>query len=126
MKQSLTLLGLLLVWVACRDANSPVDVQSDGGGSDASAEPVGDGGLMLPDDSVEARCGNACAQLARLGCPEAQPNPGGDSCVTICIKVEVSKKMTMKPDCIAKAQSVKELSTCGTVRCVTLKPSGAE
>lgn len=96
-------------FAGCRQAECPQrpPTTDDGGAPDAPAEP----------DGVERACGNACAQLAQLGCPEANPNPGGEGCYTVCAKAEASRKFTLKPGCLSAAKTIAAVRACGTVRC---------
>lgn len=109
--------GVIMVgfvtFAGCRQAECPQrpPAVDDGGAPDAPpVEPEG----------LERACGNACAQLAQLGCPEANPNPGGESCYTICAKAETSRKFTLKPACLAAAKTVPAVRACGTVRCASV------
>jgi len=61
-------------------------------------------------------CGSACAALARLRCPESMPNASGESCVTICNRVQGSGIADLRPLCVAKAGDVAAARACG-VRC---------
>lgn len=83
--------------------------------------PADDGGVDAPEpEGVERACGNACAQLAQLGCPEANPNPGGEGCYAVCAKAEATKKFTLKPACLTAAKTIAAVRACGTVRCASV------
>lgn len=91
---------------------------------DASDASVVDPGLVPdPDDPGEAAdasspaCVHACSQLKKLGCPEAAKPDGGKTCYKVCADAEASGKFSLKPMCVAGAQSIEQLRTCGTVRC---------
>lgn len=62
-------------------------------------------------------CVSACKRLKQLGCPEAEPIDGGDSCYMICKNAETSGHFSLNPRCVAAASSVPVLWKCGTVRC---------
>jgi hypothetical protein len=83
--------------------------------SDASVAAIADSGEDM--DGASATCSNACANLKKLGCPEANTLPGGDTCVVLCQKTQASGKFDMKPSCVSKAKDVAGLKACGTVRC---------
>lgn len=60
-------------------------------------------------------CAAACANLERLGCPEARPTKGGLACVTICERA--SQIQDMRLACVVAASSFTALRACETVRC---------
>lgn len=92
---------------------------------------VGDGGSYPPGpmDPVDAEdpppesanypvCARACANLKRLGCPEAERPDGGRTCYAVCADAEKSGKFPLKPICIATAKDVVDVKSCKTVRCL--------
>ena len=89
---------------------SPVVPQVDADGGD-------DAGMDAPDEASLV-CAKACAALKKIGCPEAETTPKGDSCVVVCNHTQASKKFDMKPACLAKAETVGDVQFCGTVRCL--------
>jgi len=102
------LCGLVLVgFFACREPNCPDSVVIIQPSTDAAT----DGEVKVP------ACGEACVQLAKLGCPEATPKQGEESCYVVCARAEETKRFSLKPACIAKAATVDEARACGTVRC---------
>lgn len=110
------LCGLILVgFFACREPNCPdavVVIQP------ADAGLPGDAGEEQLDGTKKiSPCGDACVQLAKLGCPESTPKPGEESCYVVCARAEETKRFSLKPTCIAKAATVAEVRACGTVRC---------
>lgn len=62
-----------------------------------------------------ATCAAACANLERLGCPEARRSANGLTCVTICERA--SELQDMRLSCVAGAPSFTALLACETVRC---------
>jgi len=57
-------------------------------------------------------CAAACANIAKLGCPE-----GNTSCVSACAHTQDSGVTDLKPACLAAAKTVADLQKCGTVKC---------
>lgn len=107
------LCGLILVgFFACREPNCPDSIvviqPPDAGLADAEE---------LDGTKKPSACGDACVQLAKLGCPESTPKPGEESCFIVCTRAEETKRFSLKPACIAKAATVAEVRACGTVRC---------
>jgi hypothetical protein len=68
-------------------------------------------------DSAGTQCARACANLKKLGCPEADMVTNGDSCVDLCQKAQNTGKFDMKPACVLDAGTKDALLKCGTVRC---------
>ena len=65
-----------------------------------------------PVDAAPGACVDACARLAELGCPEAEPTPDGGSCVDVCVNVEQSGYVTLDPACIARATNCDAVNAC--------------
>jgi hypothetical protein len=66
------------------------------------------GPVLLPSD---APCESACKILEHYECPEAQPSPGGKSCVQVC---EVASKYGTQAECVVRASdSLDAIRTCG-------------
>jgi len=57
----------------------------------------------------------ACANLAKLGCPE-----GGSSCAATIEHVSSVGVTDLKPACLATATSQEDARACGTVTCEVL------
>jgi hypothetical protein len=57
-------------------------------------------------------CPVACARLAELGCPEADPTPDGASCVDVCQNVEDSGVLRYPTGCVAAATTCAEAQRC--------------
>jgi hypothetical protein len=73
-----------------------------------------------PDAAPEA-CKAACANLARMLCPWAEPTPGQDDivgteddgqCVDVCRAAEESIETTLNPVCVAAADSCESAEAC--------------
>lgn len=65
------------------------------------------------DAAAHTPCYRACKQLAKLGCPEAQPTAAGATCVQVCTNIESSGVITMGPECVATAESCSIAKACG-------------
>jgi hypothetical protein len=65
------------------------------------------------DAATHTPCYQACKQLAKLGCPEAQPTTGGATCTQVCQNVEDSGVVSMNPSCVARAESCSIAKACG-------------
>ena len=71
------------------------------------------GPAPIPDPPPQPdACQAACERLAALGCPEAEPTPEGASCDTVCRNVEESGVTSMRPGCVAEANSCEEADSC--------------
>jgi hypothetical protein len=57
----------------------------------------------------------ACANLAAWGCAEGMD----ETCVSTLQTVQEKRLTDLAPSCLAKAASVAELRSCGTVECLT-------
>jgi hypothetical protein len=111
MKSLLAMNGLMLVaflWRGCGSDFKPAPPEepalppfADGGGFGAG----GTGGQGRA-------CERACKRLEQLGCPEAEPTPGGVSCVTVCENVEDSGVVSLDPECVARVRSCAEIEAC--------------
>lgn len=89
------------VVVVCNDDSGVVEQFSE----DQSAEALG---LSTP-------CAKACANLAKLGCPESAKLPGGKTCVETC--KSIAPISSYDPECVAKATTVATVRKCPSVRC---------
>lgn len=95
----------------------PADaVDASTGLQDAATDALDD-----PDGNVDAAryasCAKACANLGKLGCPEAATVDGGDSCYAVCAHAVTSHKFDFKAACLTAAKSAAEAKACGSVRC---------
>lgn len=70
---------------------------------------------VTPAPVLTPSCTTACANLERLGCPEARPTKGGLACVTICERA--SQIQDMRLGCVSSASNFTALLACETVRC---------
>jgi|GEM_PF-2371693 hypothetical protein len=66
-----------------------------------------------PAPNVQS-CPAACANLNRLGCPEAS---SVDACTTMCTKTQDAGITDLKPAQLAAAQTVADVQAVGTVAC---------
>ncbi len=73
-----------------------------------SKEPPPPQPVAAPQDP----CALACGKLLSTGCPEAQPNPIGQSCVDVCR----NETVLLDAACVAKSSSISEIRACN-VRC---------
>jgi len=64
------------------------------------------------DAGTPADCATACDHLRELGCPEAEPTPGGATCEEVCRNAEASGTFTLNPRCIAELGSCDGLDSC--------------
>lgn len=64
------------------------------------------------DAGSPADCQAACDRLAELGCEEAQPTPGGASCVEVCNNTEQSGAVTLDPACVATIATCAAIDGC--------------
>ena len=68
---------------------------------------------VAPVPVSTAGCAEACANLARLKCPE-----GLDvSCTASCLSAQAARLTDLKPACLASADSIEAARACGTVTC---------
>jgi hypothetical protein len=111
-RESLALLFVGTLAVTSLGANGcgpinplPVDPTSAGGAS-------GVGGAASAGTSGETPCGLACANLARLGCPEDQ-----SSCVRLCELHATDSRFSQSISCRIAAQSVADAQACGPASC---------
>ena len=65
-----------------------------------------------PSPADPESCEAACARLAELGCPEAEPTPEGATCTEVCENVEHSGAVTLNPACVVGIDSCDELDPC--------------
>jgi hypothetical protein len=63
-----------------------------------------------------SNCSVACAHLAALGCPEAQPTPKGATCVDVCSNVDSSGTVSMQTDCVVRAVSCADANACQAIQ----------
>lgn len=62
-------------------------------------------------DPAEPDCAAACDRMELLGCDEAEPTPGGASCVQVCRNVENSP-VTLNPACVVGIQTCEQIESC--------------
>lgn len=67
---------------------------------------------LVPVQGDPSGCPAACERFESLGCPEAEPTPDGATCVDVCRNAETSGYLTVKPSCIASAESCDEAREC--------------
>lgn len=65
-----------------------------------------------PEQSDAGACERACARLSELGCEEAQPTPGGATCLEVCETAETSGYFTLDPNCIAEVGQCSDVERC--------------
>lgn len=68
-----------------------------------------------PEDPAkyEPTCKDACDNLAKLGCPEAEPTKKGQTCVEVCKDTEAAgANVTLNPGCVANMKSCDEIDSC--------------
>jgi len=95
--------------------DSPTVIPVEGGILDAQDN-------QEDDDPIEgvARypvCLQACANLKRLGCPEARQLPQGKTCYRVCAD-GFQNGRPLRPTCVAAARDVEDVRLCRTVRCL--------
>lgn len=64
-------------------------------------------------DADAAGCPEACAHLAQMGCDEAQPTPGGATCLDVCVSVQTSAATALDLACVTAAPSCEAANACG-------------
>ena len=69
-----------------------------------------------PGPMQPATCEAACARLAKLDCPEAQPNRAQMSCTEVCERASLLRDMHL--GCVANAADQDSLRECQSVRCL--------
>lgn len=113
MKRAL-LLSLVVVFAqACKEPpprTVVVECMNDAGpveqfGDDKSPEALGGA----------TPCAKACANFAKLGCPESAKLPQGKTCVETC--KSIASISSFDPDCVARAKSVDAVRKCPQVTC---------
>lgn len=62
-------------------------------------------------DPVVADCAAACERLEALDCPEAEPTPGGATCVQVCRNTENSP-VTLNPACVVGINTCEQIEDC--------------
>jgi hypothetical protein len=70
-----------------------------------------DGGA--PVDAAAA----ACMRLRELGCPEGDGVAGGQSCEAVMRHVASTGRFAIDVECIAFADNIQQIRTCGSIRC---------
>lgn len=65
-----------------------------GGGTPPPEPSYPDGG------AASERCGAACENLRRLGCPEGEPTEDGTTCEELCRRVETESGLSVWPACV--------------------------
>ena len=110
-------IALLCLWGCPRTPETP-DASTDAGAPIADAEPGQHEPFDAPGSTYRVpACAAACANLKRQGCPEAERQPGEDTCYVVCRKAQETGKIDFKPQCIADAKSIEAVKACGTYRC---------
>lgn len=120
---SIGAIACVRVAAECPTAIVEVVTGHDASGDDAADPPTGTDGGVEPLDGVGAyavpQCASACANLARLRCPEGKGRAGEDSCYVVCKRaVSTRGRIDLKPECVAAAKSVSAVRACETYRCV--------
>lgn len=67
--------------------------------------------VLVPEGG--SPCARACKHMAALGCPEAQPTPGGTTCEQVCLNAEESGVISLAPGCVERSRSCDEAAACG-------------
>ncbi len=70
---------------------------------------------LPPVQRAPGTCESACANMARLKCPEAVEKFDELPCATVCEKASQVQDLAL--DCVANAPTVLDLRMCRTVRC---------
>jgi hypothetical protein len=65
---------------------------------------------------LERACGDACAHLRALGCPEGSGSMGGEPCTVTCTKASSARPLPLA--CWSDAGSTAEAKACGALRCI--------
>lgn len=66
---------------------------------------------MQPPANIVEACTMACKRFEQLGCNEANPSPGGMSCVDLCIHVE-EEGVVMASACVINAANCDDVRRC--------------
>ncbi len=106
---ALALLPAVIACASCREKPvppPPAPIDSGTGGS-----PAADASTDVASDVGDA-CERACQHLALLGCAEAEPTPGGASCVEVCRNVEESGVVSLDLECVAQVVRCEDLDGC--------------
>lgn len=75
---------------------------------DPPPAPVGSAGA--------SGCSAACAKLAQLGCPEAQPTAKGASCVDVCSNMsDDASPVSAQTDCVVRAGTCDDAKACQAI-----------
>lgn len=61
---------------------------------------------------AEATCASVCEHWAELGCPEAEPSPGGETCEAVCERVQGSGIIEWNLACRAAIDSCDQVDSC--------------
>jgi hypothetical protein len=69
-----------------------------------------------PSDDLIVDAEGACANLRRIGCPEAQGSIGGLSCAVIIVRASALRPLPLA--CWTAAATVSEAKACGALRCI--------
>jgi hypothetical protein len=70
------------------------------------------GGCVPVAPTSEAPCAQACENMERLGCEEAQPDEEGATCVQVCEAVEEGGEFSLNPECRAEKTSCEAMTEC--------------
>lgn len=111
--KSIALLALFLL-AGCPSPTTPTVEPADGDYPDASGVVE-----VFEDDSAGAAaspCGKACANLARLHCPEGSPTRAGVSCYRGCLSM--AKQQRVPSSCWSLAKTPDDARACGGLRCI--------
>ena len=65
--------------------------------------------------SLKSPCARACANLAKLGCPESFKLPAGKTCVETC--KDIAAMSSFNPACVERAKTVDEVRKCPQLSC---------
>jgi len=102
---------LLAAFAACTTALPPAELPEGDYPDGGIVEVYRDGSPQ----AVASPCGQACASLQRLGCPETAPR-GSITCYIACTKA--ASLRTIPVACWARATSQAEARACGGLRCI--------
>lgn len=98
-----TIASLLVSCESCQTAKAPADDYQ------ITTFPPDEAGIDAESPRVPADCHLACANLAKLGCPESAPS--GRSCGSVCAYAS-SNGFDMQLACVAKAASADQVRAC--------------
>jgi hypothetical protein len=115
------LLAAIALLMACSAATcTPSPVYPEAGAEDAGfvedAAPIPAQDAFSDKDGPDAHgtpCGDSCANLVVLGCPE-----GRSECVATCNHIVITGLTPFSTSCVIGAKSADEVRKCPAIKCV--------